>query len=147
MLATDAWLDAGGTMANVSEATMATLNAALPPTWSHANPIDIVGDAGADRYQAALAALLTDSGIDTILALNCPTGVSSPSEAADGVLGRMGQTAEIHAAQPDHLLVDLVLAAKPSGRNSERPESPPSTPSKARSAAAPNWPSSPATSG
>ena len=86
VLATDAWLDAGGTMANVSEATMATLNAALPPTWSHANPIDIVGDAGAERYQAALSALLTDSGIDTILALNCPTGVSSPSEAADGVL-------------------------------------------------------------
>jgi len=86
VLATDAWMDVGGTMADVSEATTATLNAALPPTWSHGNPIDIVGDAGAERYQAALAALLTDSGIDTILALNCPTGVSSPSEAADGVL-------------------------------------------------------------
>jgi acetyltransferase len=86
VLATDAWLDVGGTMATLSETTMATLNAALPPTWSHANPVDIVGDAGADRYEAALSALLKDSGIDTVLALNCPTGVSFPAEAADGVL-------------------------------------------------------------
>ena len=86
VLATDAWLDAGGTMAALSEATIATLDKVLPPTWSRANPVDIVGDAGAQRYEDALSALLTDPGIDTILALNCPTGVSSPIEAADGLL-------------------------------------------------------------
>ncbi len=86
VLATDAWLDAGGTMAELSEATRATLNQVLPPAWSGANPIDIIGDAGADRYQAAMAALLTDPGIDTILALNCPTGVASSDEAATGLL-------------------------------------------------------------
>jgi acetyltransferase len=86
VLATDAWLDAGGAMATLSEATIATLDAALPPTWSRANPVDIVGDAGAQRYEAALSALLTDAGIDTVLALNCPTGVASSDEAADGVL-------------------------------------------------------------
>ena len=59
---------------------------ALPPTWSRANPVDIVGDAGARRYEDALAALLKDPGVDTILALNCPTGVSSPIEGADGLL-------------------------------------------------------------
>src|ERR1019366_1349614 len=80
VLATDAWLDAGGTMAALSEATIATLDKVLPPTWSRANPVDIVGDAGAQRYDDALSALLVDIGIDTILALNCPTGVSSPLE-------------------------------------------------------------------
>jgi acetyltransferase len=86
VLATDAWLDAGGTMAALSEATIATLDKSLPPTWSRANPVDIVGDAGAQRYEDALSALLVDQGVDTILALNCPTGVSSPIEGADGLL-------------------------------------------------------------
>ena len=86
VLATDAWLDAGGAMATLSETTITTLDASLPPTWSRANPVDIVGDAGAQRYEVALSALLVDPGIDTILALNCPTGVSSPNEAADGLL-------------------------------------------------------------
>jgi len=86
VLATDAWLDTGGTMAALSEATIATLDRVLPPTWSHANPVDIVGDAGAQRYQDALSALLADFGIDTVLALYCPTGVSSPGDAADGLL-------------------------------------------------------------
>jgi acetyltransferase len=86
VLATDAWLDAGGAMAALSEATLAALNGVLPPTWSRANPIDIIGDADSKRYEAALAALLTDPGIDTVLALNCPTGVASSVEAADGLL-------------------------------------------------------------
>ena len=86
VLATDAWLDAGGTLAALTDETMAALNSALPPAWPHANPVDIVGDAGADRYQAALTALLRDPGIDTVLALNCPTGVASSSEAAEGLI-------------------------------------------------------------
>jgi acetyltransferase len=86
VLATDAWIDTGGSMATLSEATMAALNAGLPPTWSHGNPIDIVGDADAKRYETALSALLRDPAIDTILALACPTGVSVPKEAEEGVL-------------------------------------------------------------
>jgi acetyltransferase len=86
VLATDAWLDAGGTMATLSDATVAALDAALPPAWSHANPIDIIGDAGAERYENGLSVLQTDPGIDTILALNCPTGVASSAEAAEGLL-------------------------------------------------------------
>ncbi len=41
-------------MAALSDATMAALDAATPVTWSGANPIDIVGDADAHRYEAAL---------------------------------------------------------------------------------------------
>ena len=35
------------------EAMLARLNAVLPPTWSHGNPIDIIGDAAAKRYADA----------------------------------------------------------------------------------------------
>src|ERR1700722_8370465 len=68
------WIDTGGSMATLSDATMAVLNAGLPPTWSHGNPVDIIGDADAKRYETALSALLRDPAIDTILALACPTG-------------------------------------------------------------------------
>jgi acetyltransferase len=86
VLATDAWLDTGGTMATLSDATIAMLDTTLPPSWSRTNPVDIVGQTGARQYEAALTALLHDPGVETILALNCPAGVFSPTEAADGVL-------------------------------------------------------------
>ena len=37
------------------------LDAALPPTWSRANPIDIIGDAPVERYIDTLQALLADA--------------------------------------------------------------------------------------
>ncbi len=86
VLATDAWLDAGGKMAELAPDTLARLDAVLPATWSRANPIDIIGDAGAERYRGALSVLLSDAGIDTVLALNCPTGVASSDEAAAGLI-------------------------------------------------------------
>jgi acetyltransferase len=86
VLATDALLDAGGTLADLSPATRAALDKALPPTWSHGNPIDIIGDADGQRYADTLGVLLVDPDIDAVLALNCPTGVSSSREAAEGTI-------------------------------------------------------------
>lgn len=86
VLATDALLDAGGTLAPISGDRIAALNKVLPATWSRANPIDIIGDADGTRYEAALAALLADPDIDAILALNCPTAVASSTEAAEGLI-------------------------------------------------------------
>src|SRR5690606_5129169 len=63
------------------------LDGALPPTWSHDNPVDIIGDAAAERYSAAVAAVAADPGTDTVLVLNCPTGLASPVEAASAVAG------------------------------------------------------------
>jgi acetyltransferase len=51
VMATDYALDLGLVMAQLSEATMAKLNQALPSTWSHGNPVDIIGDAQVERYQ------------------------------------------------------------------------------------------------
>ena len=57
---------------------MAKLDAALPPIWSRANPVDIAGDADAPRYAAALEALLTDDENDAILVMNVATALASP---------------------------------------------------------------------
>jgi acetyltransferase len=54
VLAVDRLLDLGGTLAGLSEGTIASLDRLLPPTWSRANPVDIIGDADAARYAGAL---------------------------------------------------------------------------------------------
>ena len=86
VLATDALLDRGGELAELSSATLSALDAQLPRIWSHANPADIVGDADGARYRLALEALATDPGVDALLALYCPTGVSNPLEVAQAVI-------------------------------------------------------------
>ena len=85
VLATDALIDEGGHLAELAPATLERLNAALPATWSHGNPVDIIGDAPGRRYADALGILLEDPGIDAILVLNCPTGIASSVDAADAV--------------------------------------------------------------
>lgn len=86
VLATDALIDQGGHLADLAPETIAALDAVLPPTWSRANPVDIIGDAPGARYAAALEVLAKDEGIDGLLVLNCPTAVASPTDAAEAVI-------------------------------------------------------------
>jgi acetyltransferase len=85
VLAVDHFADRGGALAELAPATVARLDAALPPTWSHANPVDIVGDAPAARYRAAIEAVASDAGVDAVMVLNCPTGLTSSVDAAAAV--------------------------------------------------------------
>lgn len=86
VLATDALIDQGGRLAELSQETITELSQVLPPTWSYANPVDIIGDATGKRYADTLAILSKDQGVDGILALNCPTAVTSPEEAARTII-------------------------------------------------------------
>src|SRR4030095_4516202 len=51
VLATDALIQCGGKLAELSAKAFDELNELLPPHWSRGNPVDILGDAGAQRYQ------------------------------------------------------------------------------------------------
>ena len=86
VLAVDRLIDLGGSLAALSPATYDRLDALLPPAWSKANPVDIVGDADAARYAAALEALIADPENDAILVLNVPTALASPSNSAKAVI-------------------------------------------------------------
>jgi acetyltransferase len=86
VLAVDRLIDVGGTLAELSTETRAGLDAVLPATWSKANPIDIIGDADAGRYTAALEILIADHDNDAILVMNVPTALASPTEAAEAVV-------------------------------------------------------------
>lgn len=85
VLAVDRLMDCRGELAELSEETITLLDHHLPPTWSRANPVDIIGDAAADRYKAAVEAVAADPGTDAIMVLNCPTGLASPTDSATAV--------------------------------------------------------------
>jgi acetyltransferase len=86
VLAVDRLIDLGGTLADLSADARAKLDAILPPTWSKANPVDIIGDADARRYAAALEVLLADHCNDAVLTMNVPTALASASDAAEAVV-------------------------------------------------------------
>ncbi|MCF8052632.1 MAG: CoA-binding protein, partial [Desulfobacterales bacterium] len=75
VLATDVLIDKKGRLAELSSETIDRLNRVLPATWSHGNPVDIIGDAPPGRYADALKPLLDDKGVDALLVINCPTAV------------------------------------------------------------------------
>ncbi len=77
IIATDLLIDEGGELAALQPGTIDRLNKQLPRTWSHANPVDIVGDADGARYAHALDILADDRGIGAVLAMNVPTALTS----------------------------------------------------------------------
>ncbi|MEQ1769536.1 MAG: bifunctional acetate--CoA ligase family protein/GNAT family N-acetyltransferase [Devosia sp.] len=85
VLAVDHLLDQGGTLATLEPATIMALDAVLPSTWSRSNPIDIIGDAGPERYAGALKIVAAAEGVDAVLVMNCPTALADPMAAARGV--------------------------------------------------------------
>jgi acetyltransferase len=96
VLAVDELVDRGGELAVLSDRTLARLDAVLPANWSRGNPVDIVGDAPAERFTAALELVLEDTASDAVLVLHCPTAVSSGLAAARAVV----DTSSRHAEKP-----------------------------------------------
>jgi acetyltransferase len=86
VLAIDRLVDLGGVVAELSADTRARLDALLPATWSKGNPVDIIGDADAERYACALDALLVDPENDAILVINVPTALASSTTIAARVV-------------------------------------------------------------
>src|SRR5689334_16042155 len=83
VLAADALAFQGGELAELSPESHQELNKFLPPHWSHGNPIDILGDAGPDRYSKALEVALKDPNADGILVLTAPQGLAEPTQTAE----------------------------------------------------------------
>lgn len=99
VLAVDRLIDLGGTLADLSPGTFATLDGTMPPFWSRANPIDIAGDADAARYHSALQTLLADPANDAVLVMNVPTALAAPAQAAQAVV-RVAQDQQVARGKP-----------------------------------------------
>ena len=82
VLATDTLIANGGESANLSSESMAALDLVLPPHWSHGNPVDVIGDANAERYARAVEIVARDPGNDGLLVILTPQAVTHPNEVA-----------------------------------------------------------------
>ena len=86
VLAADRAADLHLPLAELSESTIDALTNELPGNWSHGNPIDLIGDADATRYRAAVSACLADRNVDGVLAILTPQAMTAPAEAARAVV-------------------------------------------------------------
>lgn len=87
ILASDALLATGGKLAQLASTTLSALDAELPPDWSHANPIDLLSDAGPDRYAKALEYAGADPNSDGVLIILAPQSASDPTGTAEQIAG------------------------------------------------------------
>ncbi|HEX8873479.1 MAG TPA: GNAT family N-acetyltransferase, partial [Nitrosospira sp.] len=86
VMAADRAADLGLVLAPLADATVQYLDQHLPRHWSHSNPVDIIGDAGADRYHHAVKACLEDENIDGVLTILTPQAMSAPLESAQALI-------------------------------------------------------------
>jgi acetyltransferase len=85
VLATDALIGMGGELAEISKETVEAMNPFLPESWSHSNPIDILGDAGPERYAKALEIAAKDPNSDGLLVVLTPQAMTDPTATAEAL--------------------------------------------------------------
>ncbi len=85
IMATDAIEQMGLRLASLAEETMASLRQALPPAASVLNPVDVLGDALADRYQAALRLVSADPSVGALIVILTPQFMTEIEETAKAV--------------------------------------------------------------
>ena len=85
VMAADSAAENGVPLAQLSPQTVEALNRLLPKQWSRGNPIDLIGDAPAERFGDASAVVLADPGVDALLAMYSPVAVTDPGAAARAV--------------------------------------------------------------
>ena len=83
VIATDMLIGSGAQLADLSPETMAAFNAILPPTWSHNNPVDIIGDAKPELYAKSLEIAAKDPNTDGILVILTPQAMTDPTATAE----------------------------------------------------------------
>ncbi len=96
VLATDAAERAELTLVNLEQKTKEVLKTTLPPAASAANPVDVLGDARADRYAAALHACAEDPNVDGIVVVLTPQVMTPCEEIAKSLI----ESAKTHPLVP-----------------------------------------------
>ena len=92
IMATDALVRHGLTLASLDDKTVQAMRPSLPAAASLNNPVDLIGDAGPHRYEAALRAVLQDSGVDATLALATPQAMTDLKGVAQTIVRTAGDS-------------------------------------------------------
>jgi acetyltransferase len=82
VLATDAAIENGLELARLSDETVKALQTVLPPAANTHNPIDVLGDALADRYAKALRIVAQDESVDLLLVILTPQTMTEAEPTA-----------------------------------------------------------------
>lgn len=96
VLAADRAEELGIDIVPPSEATKKALDAFLPGYWSHANPVDILGDASPETYAKAISTCLDDPDFDGVLVMLTPQAMTD----ASGVANRLVEAAKKKPRKP-----------------------------------------------
>ena len=91
VMASDCLLERHGKLARLSEKTLDTLDSHLPPAWSGGNPVDVLGDAGAERFAVAVSAVMADPQVDGVLVILTPQAMTDATAAAEAVVAACRQ--------------------------------------------------------
>ncbi|RLI29026.1 CoA-binding protein [Candidatus Bathyarchaeota archaeon] len=86
IVATDSCEKSGLRLAWLSQETIEKLRAILPEQASIINPVDVLGDASAERYKQALQILLDDPGVNSVIVILTPQAVTQPVKTAKAIL-------------------------------------------------------------
>lgn len=105
VLATDTAIQSGLEIAALSKNTLEKLKSVLPQAASVHNPIDVLGDALADRYLAALEIVANDDQVDMLLVIVTPQTMTQAKETAEAIV-----SVKKHSSKP----VIAVFAGKES---------------------------------
>lgn len=82
IMATDAAIRHDLEIAELSEDTKKSLKESLPPTASINNPVDVIGDATHERYEAAIHKILQDDNVDGAIVILTPQAMTDILETA-----------------------------------------------------------------
>jgi len=104
VLLSDALAQSGLSAAEFSPETRRAMKKALPPLVAVQNPLDLLGDADAGRYEAALSLAYDDPGVDAIIAATLFQTVSLDSRVVDVIVR--------HAAKGKKPLVNVSLGGE-----------------------------------
>lgn len=86
IMTTDACVRYGLNLAEFSDNTLTELKQNLPITANIHNPIDVIGDAGADRYESALKTVLKDDHVDGVIVICTPQLMTKLEDVAETVV-------------------------------------------------------------
>jgi acetate---CoA ligase (ADP-forming) len=105
IMATDACVNLGLPMAELSPATRAQLGSWLPAAASLGNPVDMIASATPESYRRTLAAVLADPGVDLALVVNVTPLMSDPSDVLEAATAGA-------AAVPDKPVLAVMMATE-----------------------------------
>lgn len=92
VMATDALIASNGELADLTPATLTALSEFLPPSWSHGNPVDVLGDAGPERFAKAVSVVLADPNVDAACVILTPQAMTDPTGTAAQVADALKQS-------------------------------------------------------